>query len=123
MTFDFEIEGTKHSLYFGMAHKEIIENLSIYAVGNGITINDFTGLVFLVHAGRCNYADTKLLGRPEYEDSYAIAEKLVKDVKTVESMYSVWKECEAGKELMAKLPQDNGKKKGVTKEKVATGAK
>jgi len=104
----FEIEGVKHSLYFGMTAAEIVATKTIerFEIGK---VPGITGLAYLVFAGLCNHADRTDSDRPEYELAYEIAEYLAENDDLGKKVVEAYTESQASKTLLDRL--NAGKKK------------
>lgn len=118
----FEVEGVKHSLYFGMVATEIITGKSVKAAASKEK-NDLKSFAYIVFGGLCNAADLKDEDRPEFEDAYLLTESIAGDDELSAKIYQSWSESKPYVELMTKL---NGiKKKAEVKpnQKKPTGTK
>jgi len=104
----FEIEGVKHSLYFGMTAAEIIAEKTYLHLSKG-KIPAMTSVAYIVYGGLCNQADRTDSDRPEYEQAYEIAEHLASDDELGQKVVSCYTESQASKTLLDRL--NAGKKK------------
>lgn len=110
MTFDFEIEGTKHSLYFGMVATQIVAERSLSMVDSPDNIKAFA---YIVHGGLCNQADRQDRQRPLFETSYDLAIEIIEQGDELQTqLYNAWAETKPAKKMLDLLPS---KKKAVKK--------
>ncbi len=126
----FDIDGVKRSLYFGMVATQIftekVANLAIKKVES----SDVKTFAFLVYAGLCNQCDLLDLPYPTFEQAYHLTENIIHKGEDLQNeIYKTWSDSEPAKDMLAKLPKnveveltETGKKKGV-KNKPQTGTK
>lgn len=106
-----EVEGVKHSLYFGMLAVEMIAKKSVEAAAKG-EADDLKSFAHIIHAGMCNHADMKDFDRPSFEEAYIIAESLASDEEQSKLISDAWINSKPHKELIERL-SGIGKKKAV----------
>lgn len=122
----FEIEGVKHSLFFGMVATEIIEELSVKAANEnklGSQINNLKAFAYVVFGGLCNKADSMDVQRPEFTEAYIIADAIWLDQELSTKIYKTWEESKPCVELMKRIGTAPDKKKDEVKPKPRTGKK
>lgn len=118
---EFEIEGVKHSLYFGMTSVHIFQQKSFEEVARmeaqGIkaaaeNVDQIKTFTYVVYSGACNWADLNDLQRPMFSDVYMLCEKiLTKDNEHIQlKIWEVWKNSQPVAEMLERL-------NGVNKEK------
>lgn len=119
MIFDFEIEGKKHSLYFGMVATEIFANKSIKVAGEPkSTEAQLKSFSYLIYGGLCNQADRRDVARPNFEEAYDLTMLILEQGEELQTnIWAAWSETKPSKAMMNALPKDTseGKKKGVKK--------
>lgn len=103
----FEVEGVKHSLYFGMIATEIITDKSVEMAKKGVKDN-LKSLAYIVFGGLCNTAESREQEYPEFEDAYLLAESICRDLELCEKIQSAWTDSKPYVEMMDRL---NGLKK------------
>lgn len=117
MVFDFEIEGKKYSLFFGMVATEIMARKSVNLVGlddksEEARLKTFS---YLVYGGLCNQADRKDISRPPYEEAYDLAMAIIGHSDELQTnIWNTWAETRPAKVMLDKLPKpttEDGKKK------------
>jgi len=109
----FEIEGVKHSLYFGMVATEIILAKSVkYAESKDP--HGIKSTAEIIYGGLCNNADLSDIDRPTFEEAYLIAESIISDEQLIKDILSAWTESKPYVSLMERLNGD--KKKAETPE-------
>lgn len=118
----FEVEGVKHSLYFGMVATQIISDKSIKAAASG-DVNNVKAFAYIIFGGICNQCELKDEQYPEFEEAYLIAELISADDELTSRIYSTWQDSKPYKELMDRL--NSGKKKagGNQNKRLKTGKK
>lgn len=119
----FEIEGKKHTLYFGMSSVRIFQEKSageyIRLVNSGIekpTQDDYDNnlvFAFLVHSGLCNMADINDEQRPLFIDSYSLSEEISRNEELTLKINEVWNESQPVIEMSERLKNklNEGEKK------------
>lgn len=118
----FEVEGVKHSLYFGMVATEIISDKSYEMAKKGIK-DGLKSLAYIIFGGLCNYAESKDQDHPEFEEAYLIAELICKDVELCDKIQSTWTESKPYEELMNRLSSLKKKADVKPSRKKPTGQK
>lgn len=111
---DFELEGVKHSLRFGMTSVRILEQKSIHHTNlhNGEELSNIDMFINVVYSGLCNHADVVEENRPSWSDAYDISEQLLLDADLQKKIFDVWEDSKPVKEMMQRL-----KSIGETKKK------
>lgn len=118
---EFEIEGVKHSLYFGMTSTYIFQQKSFEEVARmeaqGIkadadNVDKIKTFAYVVYSGACNWADLNDLQRPKYSDIYMLVEKILsKENEAIQvSIWETWNNSLPVAEMLERL-------NGVNKEK------
>jgi len=98
----FEIEGVKHSLYFGMTATEIIANSSVTAISKG-EVTDIKAFAYILFGGMCNFADCIDEVRPKFQDAYFLAEQIANENEITADIYKAWNESKPKEELLKRL--------------------
>ena len=98
----FEIEGVKHSLYFGMTATEIIANSSITAINKG-EVTDLKAFAYILFGGMCNFADSIDEVRPKFNDAYMLAEQISNEDQITKDIYDAWNGSKPKDELLKRL--------------------
>lgn len=126
MIFDFEIEGKKHTLYFGMVATQIVAEKSVNVAylnpkDPDVQIKTFA---YIVYGGLCNQADRKDFMRPNFEEAYDLTVSILEQGEELQTnIWNAWSESKPAKAMLAALPKpvtEEGKKKGVTKSRTGT---
>lgn len=116
----FEIEGTKHTLYFGMSAIEIFSRKSVNELGRLAKENPETPIkdlkadgvksfAYIIYAGLCNQADIKELDRPSFSEAYELSEEILYQAEDLQNdIVNCFNESRANKLLQEKL---HGKEK------------
>jgi len=115
---DFELEGVKHSLRFGMTAVEITQAKAFKhtQLHNNEQLSTWDMFIVIIHAGLCNHADVAEINRPTWEESNDIAEALASEEKTQALIWEVFESSKPVKEMMDRLKSvtaslSNGSKK------------
>lgn len=127
--FDFELEGVKYSLRFGMTAVQIFFQKSAQQVKElaeenpGVPLDELKAdnvksFAYLLYAGLCNYADSKEQKRPTFEDAYNLTESVLTDApeslqKEIFDCYSNSRATVSQNEKLGikSVPEDEKKKK------------
>lgn len=116
----FEIEGTKHTLYFGMSAIEIFSRKSVLEVErlakeypktpiNDLKADSVKSFTYMIYAGLCNQADIKEQDRPSFEDAYELSENILYQGEELQAnIFNCFNESRANQLLQEKL---HGKQK------------
>lgn len=129
-----DFEGREVSLLFGMKAARVYQesifietakiNESKSEGEEPVTIEDSLNIAFLVYAGMCNHAEFKREQYPSWEQSYEVADFLMRDHDQQSIVWNCFKESKAGSELLekftAKEDESPSKKK---KKQTGTGSK
>lgn len=111
MICDFEIDGKKYSLYFGIVATQIALEKSVGLINESDNIKGFS---YIIYGGLCNQADRRDLARPLFEEAYDLTMLILEQpVELQNSIYAKWAETKPAKALIDLLPKS--KKKEIEK--------
>lgn len=116
----FEIDGTKHDLYFGMDAFEVIFGFMNSQAVQGTKPSPFTSASYIIYGGLINQAILDEKPKPKYGDVYKLCEKLYNLPEEVQApIFSVYESSIAKEALTKRLDELSGKgedkKKAVDK--------
>jgi len=122
--FDFELEGVKYSLHFGMTAVRIFsiksgeELVRLQEANPDVKPEDLKAdgvksFAYLVYAGLCNSADIKEQRHPSFQEAYELAESILMDDSSLQDeIFEAFNSSRATKKQMELLgPKDEKKKK------------
>jgi len=102
---DFEIDGVKHSLRFGMTAVEITQNKAYQhtQLHNNEQLSTWDMFVVIIYSGLCNNADVEEINRPKWKDAFDIAESLADETETTMLIWECWENSKPVKAMMERL--------------------
>jgi len=125
----FEIDGIKRSLYFGMVATQIFAEKGFKLAEKGLENNNVKSFAYLVYAGLCNQADLLDNAYPTFEQAYELTERIIEQGEELQtSIFNAWSESKAAQNMLDKIPKAEeeltatGKKKEPNKSR-KTGTK
>lgn len=120
MVYNFEIEGQKYTLYFGMVATQIIAEKSAKHAVDG-ELDNFKAFAYIIYGGLCNQADRVDDNRPLFDVAYDLAELISQQDEAVQiGIFEAWKNTKPAQAMLDLLPKQADSKKKV---KPKTGAK
>lgn len=107
------VDEKEYELYFGMVSASIFQQLLakeyLRIQESGIEapqqsdFDEYKQLAMVIHAGLCNMADIKDEQRPQFIDSYSLAEEISKDKDAASMVDSAWNESQPVVEMIERL--------------------